>query len=89
MMVRRREQIRNKGWFEEWLNLSFMEKLISIMWFGMTYMIWMMAEGLDVWYRVIVSVSVFILLTLLCYFRPSQNARFGERSRNNKRKDRF
>ena len=67
MMVRRREQIRNKGWFEEWLNLSFMEKLISIMWFGMTYMIWMMAEGLDVWYRVIVSVSVFILLTLLCY----------------------
>ncbi len=66
-MVRRREQIRNKGWFEEWLNLSFMEKLISIMWFGMTYMIWMMAEGLDVWYRVIVSVSVFILLTLLCY----------------------
>ena len=68
MMVRRREQIRNKGWFAEWLTLSFMEKLISIMWFGMTYMIWIMAEGLDVWYRVIVSVGVFILLTLLCYW---------------------
>ena len=66
-MIHRRHQPRPKGWFEEWLDLSFMEKLISIMWFGMTYMIWMMAEGLDVWYRVIVSVSVFILLTLLCY----------------------
>ena len=67
MMIRDRHKPRPKGWFEEWLDLSFMEKLISIMWFGMTYMIWMMAEGLDVWYRVIVSVSVFILLTLLCY----------------------
>ena len=67
MIVRNKDRGRPKGWFEEWLDLSFMEKLISIMWFGMTYMIWMMAEGLDVWYRVIVSVSVFILLTLLCY----------------------
>ena len=67
-MIHRRHQPRPKGWFEEWLDLSFMEKLISIMWFGMTYMIWIMADGLDVWYRVIVSVGVFILLTLLCYW---------------------
>ena len=68
MIVRKKDRGRPKGWFEEWLDLSFMEKLISIMWFGMTYMIWIMAEGLDVWYRVIVSVGVFILLTLLCYW---------------------
>ena len=44
--MRYKEQMRKKGWFEEWLDLSFMEKLISIMWCGMPYLIWMMCDGL-------------------------------------------
>ena len=64
-MIRRREELKHKGWFEQWLDISFPEKLISIMWFGMPYLIWMMADGLDIWIRVLVSIGVFILLTLL------------------------
>ena len=66
--MRYKEQMRKKGWFEEWLDLSFMEKLISVMWCGMPYLIWMMSDGLDIWYRVITSIGVWILLTLLCWW---------------------
>ena len=47
MIIRDRFKPRKKGWFEEWLDLSFTEKLISIMWCGMPYLIWMMADGLE------------------------------------------
>ena len=43
---------RNKSWFEEWLDISFIEKLITIMWCGMPYLLWMMSEGLDVIYKI-------------------------------------
>ena len=66
-MIRRRETHRPKGWFEEWLDFSFPEKLITIMWCGMPYLLWMMAEGLGVIYKVPVVIAVWILLTLLCY----------------------
>ena len=68
MVINKRNQPRHKGWFEEWLDLSFMEKLITLMWCGMPYLIWMMADGLEIWYRVITSIGVWILLTLLCYW---------------------
>jgi hypothetical protein len=67
-MIRRRTPQSRKGWLEEWLDFSFPEKLISIMWFGMPYIIWMMADGLDIWIRTLVSVGVFIFLSLLCYW---------------------
>ena len=66
--MRYKEQMRKKGWFEEWLDLSFMEKLISIMWCGMPYLIWMMADGLDIMYKIPISIGVWILLTLVCYW---------------------
>ena len=68
MVINKRNQPRTKGWFEEWLDLSFIEKLITFAWCGMPYLIWMMAEGLEVWYRVITSIGVWILLTLLCWW---------------------
>jgi len=68
VLINRREPTRNKGWFEEWLDISFMEKLISIMWCGLPYLIWLMADGLVIGYKVLVSIGVWILLTLLCYW---------------------
>ena len=59
---------RNKGWFEQWLDITFPEKLITIMWCGMPYLLWMMSEGLGVVYKVPIVISVWILLTLLCYW---------------------
>ena len=59
---------RNKGWFEQWLDITFPEKLITIMWCGMPYLLWMMSEGLGVVYKVPVVISVWILLTLLCWW---------------------
>ena len=67
-MIRRREQLLKKSWFEEWLDLSIMEKLISIMWCGMPYLIWMMADGLELMYKIPISIGIWILLTLLCYW---------------------
>ena len=67
-MIHKKYTDRKKGWFEEWLELSFMEKLVTIMWCGMPYLLWMISEGLSIPYRVITSISVWILLTLLCYW---------------------
>ena len=67
-MIHRKHQPRPKGWFEEWLDLSFVEKLISIMWCGMPYLIWMMADGLDIMYKIPISIGIWILLTLLCWW---------------------
>ena len=68
MVINKRNQPRQKGWFEQWLDLSFMEKLITIMWCGMPYLLWMMADGLEVWYRVVTSIGVWLFLTLCCYW---------------------
>ena len=68
MIIRDRYKTRNKGWFEEWLDLSFMEKLITMMWCGMSYMLWMMSEDIIVMYRIPIVIVIWILLTLLCYW---------------------
>ena len=68
MIIRDRYKPTKKGWFEEWLDFSFMEKLITIMWCGMPYIIWMMADGLSVPYKILTSIGVWILLTLLCWW---------------------
>ena len=67
-MIRRREPQLKKGWFEEWLDISFPEKLVTIMWCGLPYMIWLIADGLNVIYKLLVSIGVWILLTLLCWW---------------------
>jgi hypothetical protein len=59
---------RKKGWFEEWLDLSFMEKLITLAWCGMPYLLWMMIEDVIVLYRIPIVIVIWILLTLLCYW---------------------
>ena len=68
MLINRREPQRKKSWFEEWLDLSFMEKLVTFAWLGMPYLLWMMTEGLSVIYKVPIVISVWILLTLLCWW---------------------
>ena len=68
MIIRDRHKLRPKGWFEEWLDLSFMEKLMSMMWCGMPYLIWMMADGLELMYKIPISIGIWILLSLLCYW---------------------
>ena len=68
-MIRHREQIKEKSFSEMLISdTSFPEKLIVIMWCAMPYLIWMMSEGLEIWYRVLTSIGVWILLTLLCYW---------------------
>ena len=68
MIIKKGYQDRKKGWFEQWLDITFPEKLITIAWCGMPYLLWMMAEGLDIVYKVPIVISVWILLTLLCWW---------------------
>ena len=66
-MINKKYTDRKKGWFEQWLDITFPEKLITIAWWGMPYLLWMMAEGLGVVYKVPIVIVVWILLTLLCW----------------------
>ena len=59
---------RNKGWFEQWLDITFVEKLVTIAWCGMPYLLWMMIEDVIVLYRIPIVIVIWILLTLLCYW---------------------
>jgi len=68
MVVNRRNQPRPKGWFEEWLDITFPEKLVTVAWCGLPYLIWLMADGLGVGYKILVSIGIWILMTLLCYW---------------------
>ena len=68
MIINRRKPQRKKGWFEEWLDLSFMEKLMSMMWCGLPYLIWLIVEDLSIIYKIPISIGGWILLTLLCYW---------------------
>ena len=71
MMIvsRDRGKYKEKSFMEMLISdTSFPEKLIVIMWCGMPYLIWMMAEGLEIWYRVLTSIGVWLLLTLLCFW---------------------
>ncbi len=68
-MIRRREPVLKKGWFEVWIDdFSLPEKLVTIIWCGLPYIIWIMADSLNVVYKILISIGVWILLTLLCWW---------------------
>ena len=68
-MIHKKSNYKEKGFIETLISdTSFPEKLIVIAWCGMPYLLWMMAEGLGVVYKVPIVISVWILLTLLCYW---------------------
>ena len=68
MVINKRNQPRQKGWFEQWLDITFVEKLVSLAWCCFPYLIWMMCDGLDIWYKIVISIGGFIFATLLCYW---------------------
>ena len=68
MMIRDRHKPQSKGWMEEWLDISFPEKLVTIAWCGLPYLIWLMVDGLDLIYKIPITIGIWILLTLLCYW---------------------
>ena len=68
MIIRDRHKPRKTSWLEDWLNISFPEKMITILWCGMPYLIWIMADGLGILYKILTSMGVWIFLTLCCYW---------------------
>jgi len=67
-MIRRREQTLKKSWFEEWLDITFPEKLVTIAWCGLPYLFWLMFDIIsNIWIRTISVIGIFILLSLLIY----------------------
>ena len=67
-MIRRKEQTLKKGWLEEWLDITFVEKLVSIAWCGIPYLIWLITDELSIIYKIPISIGVWMLMTLLCYW---------------------
>ena len=69
MISRDRRGYKEKSFSEMLISdTSFPEKLIVIMRCAMPYLIWVMAEGLEIWYRVITSIGIWLFLSLLCYW---------------------
>ena len=69
IVSRDRGKYKEKSFMEMLISdTSFPEKLIVIMWCAMPYLIWMMAEGLEIWYRVLTSIGVWLFLSLCCYW---------------------
>ena len=69
IVSRDRGKYKEKSFMEMLISdTSFPEKLIVIMWCAMPYLIWMMADGLDIMYKIPISIGIWILLTLLCYW---------------------
>ena len=69
MISRDRRGYKEKSFSEMLISdTSFPEKLVIIAWCGMPYLIWMMADGLEIMYKIPISIGMWILLTLLCYW---------------------
>ena len=68
MIINRRDKKKPKGWFEQWLDITFPEKLITMAWCGMPYLLWMMFEDFNVLYKVPMVIGVWVLMTLACYW---------------------
>jgi len=68
-MIHRRHNYKEKSFSEMLISdTSFPEKLIVIAWCGMPYLIWMMADGLGLIYKILTSIGVWVFLTLCCYW---------------------
>ncbi len=67
-MIRRKPELK-KSWFEILIDdTTFPEKLVCITWCGLPYIIWIMLDNLIIWYKIIGTIGVWLLLTLLCYW---------------------
>ncbi len=58
MIINRRDKTKPKGWFEQWLDITFPEKLVTLRGCGMPYLVWMMADGFGVIYKVTIVIVV-------------------------------
>jgi len=68
MIFRKGESQLKTSWFEEWLDITFLEKLVTIIWCGMAYILWLVFGDLITLYRVVVSIGTWIVLTLLTWW---------------------
>ena len=67
MIVRKRD-IKSKGWFESFIDdTNIIEKLIFLIWFAVIYVFYLMFDGFDIWIRVLLSVGLFSLSSLMIY----------------------
>jgi len=68
MIIRRREPQLKKGWFESWIDdTTFIEKIAFIVWFGLIAMFYIMFDMFAIWLRVLISVGLFIISSVLVY----------------------
>ena len=67
-MIRRKQELK-KDWSESFIDdTTFIEKLAFIMWFGMIYMFYIMFDMFNIWIRILVSIGLFSLSSLLIYW---------------------
>ena len=70
MIINKRNQPKSKGWFESFIDdTTFIEKIAYIIWCGLPYGLFIMLEIIisNIWIRIISSMGIFILLSLLIY----------------------
>ena len=64
----RRKQPKPKGWFEAFIDdTNIIEKFIFLMWFCVIGAFYVMLDWFDIWIRVLLSVGLFTVLSILVY----------------------
>ena len=65
---RRRETQLKSGLFERVIDdTNFIEKIVFILWFGTGGMFYLMFDWFDMWIRVLISIGMFVVLSLIIY----------------------
>ena len=66
-MIRRKQEPK-KSWSESFIDdTNFIEKIVFILWFGTGGMFYLMFDWFDMWIRVLISIGMFVVLSLIIY----------------------
>ena len=69
MIINKRNQPKPVGWFEAFIDdTNIIEKILFLMWFGMIYMFYIVFDMFDIWIRILISIGLFSLSSLLIYW---------------------
>ena len=68
MKIMRRKEQKPKGWFESFIDdTNIIEKFGFLIWFGMIGILYIMFDGFDIWIRILLSVGLFSLSSIIIY----------------------
>tara|TARA_R100001594_G_scaffold147565_2_gene200823 strand:+ start:239 stop:472 length:234 start_codon:yes stop_codon:yes gene_type:complete len=64
----KKSRLPRKTWWEMFLeDTNIIEKSVIVLWFALPSMLYIMTEGLNFWYRVLISGGISVILTIIVW----------------------